>query len=71
MEVKLYQERGTYKDAEGKEKEYINFYLGCGSELIPVEPKYFKKKNGEADKGFIVRKGIMSSFAVPLPPKEQ
>ena len=71
MEVKLYAEKGTYKDKEGKDKPFTNFYLGCGSEMIPIEPKYFKKKNGEDDKGFIVRKGILSSFALPLPPKEQ
>ena len=68
-EVKLYSEKGTYQK-EGKDKQYINFYVQCGSQMIPVEPKYFKKKNGEDDKGFIVRKGILDSFAEPLPVKE-
>ena len=69
-EVKLYSEKGTYKDKEGKEKPFVNFYLQCGSEMIPVEPKYFKKNDGSTDKGFIVRKGILTSFAAPLPDKE-
>ena len=71
MEVKLYAEKGTYKDKDGKDQQFTNFYLGCGAEMIPIEPKYFKKKDGSTDKGFIVRKGILSSFALPLPPKEE
>jgi len=69
-EVKLYSEKGTYTDKEGKEKPFVNFYLQCGSEMVPIEPKYFKKYDGSTDKGFIVRKGILTSFAAPLLDKE-
>ena len=71
MEVKLYAEKGTYKDKEGKDQQFTNFYLKCGNQMIPIEPKYFKKRDGASDKGFIVRKGILDSFAEPLPSKEQ
>ena len=71
MEVKLFSEKGTYKDKEGKDQQFTNFYLKCGNQMIPIEPKYFKKKDGGNDKGFIVRKGILDSFAEFLPSKEQ
>ena len=71
MDVKLYSQKCTYTDKEGKNQPYTNFYLQCGGQLVPIDVKYFKKQNGEKDKGFIVRKGVLEAFADPLPPKEQ
>ncbi len=71
MEVKLYAQKGIYTDKENKEQPFTNFYLQCGGQLVPIDVKYFKKKDGEKDKGFIVRKGVLEAFAEPLPPKEQ
>ena len=73
MEVKLYKKIGTYVSKEdGKEKPYVNFYVNCGDQLIPVEPKYFPNaKCDNRDPQFQGRKAVLEAFAETLPEKEQ
>ncbi len=67
-QVELLKKNGTYKDKEGKEKQFTNFYLRCGDSLIPVEPKFFPNEDGH-DYQFGSRKAILSAFASMLPEK--
>lgn len=70
MLVELFKREGTYKDKEGKEKMFVNFYLKCGEDkLIPVEPCYFPREehNGK-DPGYAPRKEVLKAFAATLPP---
>ena len=68
MLVHLYKKEGTYKDKEGQEKRYVNFYVKCGDNLIPVEPCYFpKKEHNDRDPGYAPRKEVLKAFAEALP----
>lgn len=67
-QVGLFKKVGTYTDKEGREKQYINFYLRCGDALIPVEPKFFANEEGH-DYQFNGRKAVMSAMAEVLPEK--
>ena len=73
MEVKLYKKIGTYTEKETKkEKLFTNFYVQCGDQMIPVEPKYFPNaKCDNRDPQFAGRKAVLEAFAEPLPEKEQ
>lgn len=69
MLVNLYKKEGTYKDKEGQDKRFVNFYVKCGDNLIPVEPCYFPKKEyGDKDPGYAPRKEVLKAFAEALPP---
>ena len=72
MLVPLLKKKGTYKDKEGKEKTFTNFYVKCGDRMIAVEPVYFPDpKNNDRDLGYAVRKGVLDSFADELPAKDE
>ena len=69
MLVNLYKKEGTYKDKEGQEKRFVNFYVKCGDNFIPVEPCYFPKKEFDGkDPGYAPRKEVLKAFAEALPP---
>lgn len=72
MEVKLYKKKGNYTDKQtGREKPFVNFYVQCGDQMIPVEPKYFPNEKCEnRDPQFPGRKAVMEAFAEELPEKE-
>lgn len=67
-QVELFKKDGTYKDKDGKDKKFTNFYLRCGDALIPIEPKFFANEEGH-DYQFKGRKAVMSAFAEVLPDK--
>jgi len=69
MLVNLYKKEGTYKDKDGQDKRFVNFYVKCGDNLIPVEPCYFpKKEHNDKDPGYAPRKEVLKAFAETLPP---
>lgn len=69
-QVELFKKVGKYTDKkDGKEKTFVNFYVLCGDELIPVEVKFFENEEGK-DYRYSGRKAVMSAFAVLLPDKE-
>lgn len=75
MEVKLYKSKGKYLNAAGEEKNYTNFYISCNGELIPVEVKFFDRKDEKGrptgkDPAYSARRNVLSAFADPLPEKE-
>lgn len=71
MTVGLFKKKGTYKDKEGKDKFFVNFYVECGDQMIPVEPKYFPNpKCDDRDPAFAGRKAVLEAFAEELPDKE-
>ena len=65
----MYKKNGTYIDKkDGKEKRFTNFYVACGDQLIPVEPKYFPNDKCEGrDPQFSARKAVMEAFAESFP----
>lgn len=70
MQVQLFKKQGTYKDKEGKEKRYTNFYLRCNDALIPIEVCYFPNDKCDGrDPQYAGRKDVMSAFAAILPDK--
>ena len=72
MQVGLFKKKGTYKDKEGKEKYFINFYVQCGSKMVPVEVKYFPNAQFDGrDPAFSGRKELMDAFAEEFPEKEK
>ncbi len=69
-QVRLLKKVGKYIDKkDGKEKPFVNFYVLCGDELIPVEVKFFGNEEGK-DYRYSGRKSVMSAFAELLPDKE-
>ena len=72
MTVGLFKKKGTYKDKEGKDEYFVNFYVQCGDQMIPVEPKYFpNSKCDDRDPTFAGRKAVLEAFAEELPEKEK
>lgn len=71
--VELFKQLSDYTDKDGKKRTATNFFLQCGSVLIPIEVKYFKdKKNPDTpDMNYRGRKMILSAVAVELPKKEK
>ena len=69
MECKLFKKKSTYVDKEGKEKNSVQFYLSCGSSMIPIEVTFFKNKETGNDNQYSNRKSILSAFAEDLPDK--
>ena len=71
MTVQLFKKVGTYKDKDGKDKRFTNFYVQCGDQMIVVEPKYFPNpKFEDRDPGFAGRKAVLEAFADILPERE-
>ena len=72
MEVALFKKIGKYQDKEtGKDKQYVNFYLKCGDQLIRVDPVYFpSEKYDGRDPFYLGRKSVMEAFATTLPDKD-
>ena len=66
MEVKIYHKKGTYTNTNGEERYYINFFVKCGTKLIPIEIKYFGK-DGQPDTQYLGRKAILETFSEPFP----
>ena len=73
MEVKLFKKIGNYTEKEtGKERPFVNFYVQCGDQMIPVEPKYFPNaKCDNRDPQFGGRKAVLEAFAEVLPERER
>lgn len=70
VDVRLFKKEGTYKNKEGKEKQYTNFYIQCNDKMIPVEVKFFPNENFEGrDPGYQGRVAVLSMLAEPLPEK--
>lgn len=70
-QVCLFKKVGKYTDKkDGKEKTYVNFYVLCGDELVPVEVKFFENEEGR-DYRYSGRKSVLSVFAEKLPDKEE
>ena len=70
MTIELFKKEGSYKDKNGNDKKSTNFYLRCGSELIPVRVPYFPNEKCEGrDPQYQSRLAVLSSFASVLPEK--
>ena len=72
MLVNLVKRTGTYfSEKEQKDKHYVNFYLQCNDQLIPIEVKYFPQAKFDGrDPGYQKRLGIMEFCADLLPEKD-
>ncbi len=68
-QVQLFKKNGTYKDRDGKEKHFTNFYVKCNDTLIPVEVCYFQGEDGR-DNQYSSRKAVLSAFSDILPEKQ-
>lgn len=67
VQVGLFKKVGKYTDKkDGKEKTFVNFYVLCGDELVPVEVKFFENEEGR-DYRYSGRKAVLSAFAELLP----
>lgn len=72
VEIKLYKKEGTYTDKNGKEKQFINFYIQANDTLIPFEVKYFPNpKFDDRDPGYQSRVAVLALLAEPLPEREK
>ena len=69
MLVNLCKRTGTYfSEKDNKDKPFINFYLQCNDQLIPIEVKYFPQQKFDGrDPGYQKRLGIMEFCADLLP----
>ncbi len=72
MTVQLFKKLGKYTDKQsGKEKQFTNFYVQCGDQMIPVEVVYFPNpKCEDRDPQYAGRKSVMEAFAETLSEKE-
>lgn len=66
-QVSLFKKSGKYKDKDGNEKSFTNFYVRCGDALIPVEVCYFPNKETNRDNQYSGRKEVLKAFAETLP----
>lgn len=71
MQVELLKQITEYTNKDGKEVKGTNFYLRCGDTLIPIDVKYFGKKDKDGkelpDPQYSGRKNVMYAFADLLP----
>ncbi len=71
--VDLFMKESTYTDKQGQARKSIQFYLGCGNSVIPVDVTYFNKKdaagNSVKDVQYPGRREVMKSYADELPAK--
>ncbi|MGN1078020.1 MAG: hypothetical protein ACI4ST_05850 [Candidatus Gallimonas sp.] len=65
-QVGLFKRSGKYKDQNGEEKSFTNFYVRCGDALIPVQVCFFKNDEGK-DPQYVGRKEVLKAFAEVLP----
>ena len=71
--VRLFKQIKSYKDKDGKDRRALNFFISNeeGKRLIPVEVKYFPKKEfNDRDPEFQGRKGFLEGIAETLPEKD-
>ncbi|MBR1625182.1 MAG: hypothetical protein IJ676_05505 [Clostridia bacterium] len=66
MQVELLKKSSTYTNKDGEEKTALNFYLRCGTTLVPIQVRYFENDEGR-DPNYSGRKLVLSSFADTLP----
>ena len=67
VEIKLFKRTGTY-EKDGKEKQFINFYIGVNDKLIPIEVKYFANPQFDnRDPGYQGRVAALDVVAELLP----
>lgn len=52
-------------EKDGKKKVYVNFYVKCGEDLIPVQVRFFPNDDG-VDPMFKARKMTLKNFAEEL-----
>lgn len=75
MQVELLKQITEYTNKDGKDVKGANFFVRCGDTLIPIEVKYFgkKDKNGNdlPDPQYAGRKNVMYAFSETLPEKKQ
>ena len=70
MQVELFKKVSNYEDKDGNKKVAINFYLKLGSELVPIEVRYFEDKKFDGkDPNYRSRKLLLSAMAQEFPPK--
>lgn len=67
--VELLRQSVEY-EKDGEKKKGNNFYLRCGSSLIPIEVKFFPDKTTKQDNQYAARKSVMYAFADELPAKK-
>ena len=71
VEVKVYRKEGTYKNKQGEEKRFTNYYLDINGYLIPIEVKYFPNpKFNDRDPGYAARISKLELLSEPLPEAE-
>lgn len=68
-QVELFKKTGKYKDKNGEEKNYVNFYAKCGDTYIPIEPCYFADKETGKDSKYSGRREVLKAFSDTLPEK--
>ena len=72
-QVQLFKKAVKY-EKNGEEKVANNFYIRCGSTLIPIDLKYFQRKDEKGniipDANYQVRKGVAVAFASDLPERD-
>ena len=71
MQVKLFKKNVNYVNKDGETKVATNYFVQCGDVSVPVEVKYFEKKETGEDKNYRTRKTLMSAFAEELPERER
>lgn len=70
MQVELFKKVSNYEDKDGNKKVAINFYLKLGSELVPIEVRYFEDKKFDGkDPNYRSRKLLLSAMAQEFPPR--
>lgn len=69
MQVELFKKTSNYVDSStGRQKTAVSFYLRCGSELVPIQVRYFGKDDKQ-DYQYKARKLVLSSFSDVLEEK--
>ena len=72
VEVKLYKKEGKYKDKNGNDKRFVNFYISAKDKLIPIEIKYFPQDKFDGrDPSYQGRLSVVEMLADTLPEKEE
>ena len=70
MQIELFKKVSNYEDKDGNKKFAVNFYLKLGSELVPIEVRYFEDKKFDGkDPNYRSRKLLLSAMAQEFPPK--
>jgi len=64
----LFFKESPYQDKDGNDRIATRFYLQVGNDLIRISIKFFGKDGN--DPQYSVRKGLVKSFAMAMPDKE-